>query len=173
MAVFEEMVGRNHEQVSYFYDEHTGLKCIISVHNTILGPGLGGCRVWNYNNEHEALIDVLRLSRGMTYKAAIAGLNLGGAKAVILADDNTVKNEAYFRSFGRFVEAMGGRYITAEDVGTSVSIWNGLDLKLIMLLVYQDRLEEVVIHQLSLHMEYILVLRLVRKKSLIKLILMD
>jgi len=120
MAVFEEMVGRNHEQVSYFYDEHTGLKCIISVHNTILGPGLGGCRVWNYKNEQEALIDVLRLSRGMTYKAAIAGLNLGGAKAVILADNNTVKNEAYFRSFGRFVEAMGGRYITAEDVGTSV-----------------------------------------------------
>tara|TARA_A100001011_G_C14287591_1_gene834560 strand:- start:444 stop:1541 length:1098 start_codon:yes stop_codon:yes gene_type:complete len=120
MAIFEEMVGRNHEQVSYFYDEHTGLKCIISVHNTILGPGLGGCRVWNYNNEQEALIDVLRLSRGMTYKAAIAGLNLGGAKAVILADGNTVKNEAYFRSFGRFVEAMGGRYITAEDVGTSV-----------------------------------------------------
>tara|TARA_Y100001935_G_scaffold254482_1_gene263678 strand:+ start:1226 stop:2323 length:1098 start_codon:yes stop_codon:yes gene_type:complete len=120
MSVFQEMVGRNHEQVSYFYDEHTGLKCIISVHNTILGPGLGGCRVWNYKNEQEALIDVLRLSRGMTYKAAIAGLNLGGAKAVILSKDNTVKNEAYFRSFGRFVEAMGGRYITAEDVGTSV-----------------------------------------------------
>ena len=120
MATFEEMIGRDHEQVSYFYDEDTGLKCIIGVHNTILGPGLGGCRIWNYKNESEALIDVLRLSRGMTYKAAIAGLNLGGAKAVILSDENTVKNEAYFRSFGKFVEAMGGRYITAEDVGTSV-----------------------------------------------------
>ena len=120
MATFREMIRRNHEQVSYFYDEDTGLRCIIGVHNTILGPGLGGCRIWNYNNEEEALIDVLRLSRGMTYKAAIAGLNLGGAKAVILADDNTVKSEAYFRSFGKFVEAMGGRYITAEDVGTSV-----------------------------------------------------
>ena len=94
MATFEEMIGRDHEQVSYFYDEDTGLKCIVGVHNTILGPGLGGCRIWNYKNESEALIDVLRLSRGMTYKAAIAGLNLGGAK--------------------------GGRYITAEDVGTSV-----------------------------------------------------
>ena len=121
MATFEEMIRRNHEQVSYFYDEDTGLRCIISVHNTILGPGLGGCRIWKYNNEEEALIDVLRLSRGMTYKAAIAGLNLGGAKAVILADKNTVKSEAYFRAFGKFVEAMGGRYITAEDVGTSVT----------------------------------------------------
>ena len=119
MATFEEMIGRNHEQVSYFYDEDTGLRCIIGIHNTILGPGLGGCRIWNYNNEEEALIDVLRLSRGMTYKAAIAGLNLGGAKAVIFADKNTVKSEAYFRSFGKFVEAMGGRYITAEDVGTT------------------------------------------------------
>ena len=121
MSTFEEMIGRDHEQVSYFHDEDTGLKCIIGIHNTILGPGLGGCRIWNYNNEEEALIDVLRLSRGMTYKAAIAGLNLGGAKAVILADENTEKTESYFRSFGKFVEAMGGRYITAEDVGTSVT----------------------------------------------------
>ena len=120
MSTFEEMLKRDHEQVSHFYDQNTGLRCIIGIHNTILGPGLGGCRIWKYKNENDALVDVLRLSRGMTYKAAIAGLNLGGGKAVIIEDENTEKNESFFRSFGRFVEGMGGRYITAEDVGTSV-----------------------------------------------------
>lgn len=120
MSTFLEMMKRNHEQVNYFYDQHTGMKCIVGIHNTILGPALGGCRIWNYATEEEALIDVLRLSRGMTYKAAIAGLNLGGGKAVIIADNKAVKNELFFRSFGRFVEGLGGRYITAEDVGTSV-----------------------------------------------------
>ena len=120
MSVLKEMMKRNHEQVSHFYDPHTGMKCIVGIHNTILGPALGGCRIWNYATEEEALIDVLRLSRGMTYKAAIAGLNLGGGKAVIIADSETEKNELYFRSFGKFVEGLGGRYITAEDVGTTV-----------------------------------------------------
>ena len=109
-----------HEQVAYFCDPHSGLRGIVAIHNTILGPALGGCRMWNYATEEEALVDVLRLSRGMTYKAAIAGLNLGGGKAVIIGDSKTQKSEGLFRSFGRFVEGLGGRYITAEDVGTSM-----------------------------------------------------
>ena len=94
-----------------------GLKAIIAVHNTTLGPALGGTRMWMYKNEQEAMRDVLRLSRGMTYKAAISGLNLGGGKAVIIGDPHTDKNEHLFRAFGRFVDSLGGRYITAEDVG--------------------------------------------------------
>lgn len=106
-----------HEQVVYCYDESTGLKALIAIHNTVLGPALGGTRFWNYNNEAEALRDVLRLSRGMTYKSAISGLNLGGGKAVIIGDSSKLKNEALMRRFGKFVDSLGGKYITAEDVG--------------------------------------------------------
>ncbi len=117
--VFESLAHKEHEQVIYCYDQTSKLKAIIAIHNTALGPALGGCRMWQYASEDEALIDVLRLARGMTYKAAVAGLNLGGGKAVIIGDKKD-KNEALFRSFGRFVEGLAGRYITAEDVGTSV-----------------------------------------------------
>ena len=118
--IFEEIVKRGHEQVSYFHDPTLGLRGIVAIHNTVLGPALGGCRMWNYSSERDALVDVLRLSKGMTYKAAIAGLNLGGGKAVIIGDPKSDKSEELFRSFGRFIEGLGGRYITAEDVGTSV-----------------------------------------------------
>ncbi len=118
--VFENISSYGHEEIVYCSDINTGLKAIIAIHNTTIGPALGGCRMWNYNSEKEALDDVLRLSRGMSYKAAIAGLNLGGGKAVIIGDSKTCKNEILFRSFGRFVQGLAGRYITAEDVGTSV-----------------------------------------------------
>ena len=118
--VFENLAARDHEQVIFCSDQSAGLKAIIAVHNTSLGPALGGCRMWQYDNEDAALKDVLRLSRGMTYKAAVAGLNLGGGKAVIWGDAKKDKNEVLFRSFGRFVAGLAGRYITAEDVGTSV-----------------------------------------------------
>jgi len=121
MQVFKELIKNSHEQVIYCSDEESDLKAIIAIHDTTLGPSLGGCRMWSYKNEDEALIDVLRLSRGMTYKSAAAGLNLGGGKAVIIGDAKTMKNESMFRAFGRFVQSLGGRYITAEDVGTSVS----------------------------------------------------
>lgn len=120
MSVFEEMGRRDHEQLVFCHDEATGLKAIIGIHNTTLGPALGGCRMWHYEKEEDALRDVLRLSRGMTYKSAAAGLNLGGGKAVIIGDSKSMKNEALFRSYGRFVQSLAGRYITAEDVGTSV-----------------------------------------------------
>jgi|TARA_B100000029_G_scaffold99593_2_gene89745 leucine dehydrogenase len=118
--VIESMDKKGHEQVVFCNDEDTGLKAIIAIHNTTIGPALGGCRMWNYETEEDALTDVLRLSRGMSYKAAIANLNLGGGKAVIIGDSKKDKNEILFRSFGRFVEGLTGRYITAEDVGTSV-----------------------------------------------------
>ena len=117
---FESIELRDHEQVVFCSDKTTGLKGIIAIHNTVLGPALGGLRMWPYKSDEEAIDDVLRLSHGMTYKAAISGLNLGGGKAVIIGDPRTMKSEAFFRSFGRFVEGLGGRYITAEDVGTSV-----------------------------------------------------
>ncbi|MDP6853545.1 MAG: Glu/Leu/Phe/Val dehydrogenase [Candidatus Marinimicrobia bacterium] len=120
MELFSELNERGHEQVSFFHDSHSGLKGLVAIHNTVLGPALGGCRMWHYKNETEALVDVLRLSKGMTYKAAIAGLNLGGGKAVIIGNSKSDKTESLFRSFGRFVEGLGGRYITAEDVGTSI-----------------------------------------------------
>jgi leucine dehydrogenase len=109
-----------HEQVVFCHNKDVGLKAIIAIHNTALGPALGGTRMWNYKTEDEALTDVLRLSKGMSYKAATAGLNLGGGKAVIIGDPKTQKTEALFRSFGRFVNSLNGRYITAEDVGTTV-----------------------------------------------------
>lgn len=117
--VISQMAEMEHEQVLFCNDKATGLKAIIAVHNTVLGPSLGGTRMWMYNNEMEALNDVLRLSRGMTYKSALAGLNLGGGKAVIIGDSRKDKSEALFRRFGRFVDSLGGKYITAEDVGIS------------------------------------------------------
>jgi leucine dehydrogenase len=113
MSVFD------HEQVVFCNDNATGLRSIIAIHNTTLGPALGGTRMWAYANESDALTDVLRLSRGMTYKAAVTGLNLGGGKAVIIGDARKDKNEALMRRFGKFVDSLGGKYITAEDVGIS------------------------------------------------------
>jgi leucine dehydrogenase len=118
-SVFEQLGENNHEQVVFCNDPQTGLKAIIAIHNTILGPAAGGTRMWMYNSEAEALKDVLRLSRGMTLKNAVAGLNIGGGKAVIIGDARKHKSEALFRSFGRFVDSLGGKYITAEDVGVS------------------------------------------------------
>lgn len=115
--VFGNLSFDNHEQVVFCNDEETGLKAIIGIHNTNLGPALGGTRMWQYNNEAEALQDVLRLSRGMSYKSAITGLNLGGGKAVIIGDAKTQKTDALMRKFGEFVHSLGGKYITAEDVG--------------------------------------------------------
>lgn len=115
--VIAQMQMLGHEHVLFCQDQATGLKAIIAVHNTTLGPSLGGTRMWNYATESEALVDVLRLSRGMTYKSSLAGLNLGGGKAVIIGDSRTQKNEAMFRRFGKFVNSLGGKYITAEDVG--------------------------------------------------------
>ena len=117
--VFEQLAVHRHEQVSYWYDPESGYRGIIAIHNTSLGPALGGTRFWHYVSDAEALNDVLRLSRGMTYKAAVAGLNLGGGKAVIIGDASTNHREEIFRAHGRHVESMAGRYITAEDVGTS------------------------------------------------------
>jgi leucine dehydrogenase len=118
-SVFGQVSEFQHEQVVFCHDHETGLKAIIGIHNTVLGPALGGTRMWKYGTEAEALNDVLRLSRGMTYKAAISGLNLGGGKAVIIADSKKDKSEALWRKFGRFVENLNGKYITAEDVGTT------------------------------------------------------
>ena len=117
--VIGQMLINNHEQILFCNDNATGLKAIIAIHNTVLGPSLGGTRFWNYNNEMEALTDVLRLSRGMTYKSSVAGLNLGGGKAVIIGDPKKIKNEALLRRFGKFVNSLGGKYITAEDVAMS------------------------------------------------------
>lgn len=122
MASFELIEKHGgHEQVVFCHDPSVGLKAIIAIHNTALGPALGGTRMWAYKNEEEALIDVLRLSKGMTYKAAAAGLNLGGGKAVIIGDAKKDKTEGLFRAFGQFVNSLNGRYITAEDVGTCVT----------------------------------------------------
>lgn len=119
MSIFNASQTYDCEQVMYCYDKHTGLKAIIVIHDTTLGPALGGARMWNYKSEEEALEDALRLARGMTYKNAAAGLNLGGGKAVILADPQMQNREFLFRTFGRFVERLNGLYITAEDVGTT------------------------------------------------------
>ncbi len=121
MAIFEDLTTMGHEQVVFCHDKTTGLKAIIAIHDTTLGPALGGCRMWDYKSDEEALRDVLRLSRGMTYKNAITGLNLGGGKSVIIGDPRKLKSEALFRTFGRFIESLGGRYITAEDVNIRVS----------------------------------------------------
>ena len=120
MSVYAHKEFDDHQKIAFFNDMQSGLRAIIAVHNTNLGPALGGCRMWPYGSEDEALNDVLRLSRGMTYKSAIANLKLGGGKAVIIGDPRTEKNDALLYAMGDFIEGLGGRYITAEDSGTSV-----------------------------------------------------
>lgn len=120
MGVFEQIEGDGYEQIVYCSDDASGLKAIIAIHSTALGPALGGTRFYPYTNEEDALVDVLRLAKGMTYKAAAAGLDLGGGKAVIIGDPRRIKTEELLRAYGRFVETLGGRYITAEDVGTAL-----------------------------------------------------
>jgi leucine dehydrogenase len=119
--LFQQLGDMGHEQVVFFHHKDSGLKAIVAIHNTALGPALGGLRMWPYASEEEAIKDVLRLSRGMTYKAAVSGLNLGGGKAVLIGNPATDKSEGLFRAFGRFIGSLGGRYITAEDVGTTVN----------------------------------------------------
>ena len=118
--VISRMGFMGHEQVVFCQDSKTGLKAIIAIHDTTLGPALGGTRMWDYADEKDALEDVLRLSRGMTFKAAISGLELGGGKAVIIGDSNTEKTESLMRKFGQYVDSLGGKYITAEDVGMNI-----------------------------------------------------
>ena len=120
MNLFEMMREQGHEQVVFCSEPAVGYKGIIAIHNTTLGPALGGTRFWNYASEDEAIIDALRLARGMTYKAAVTGLNLGGGKSVIIGDPRVQRREMIFRAHGRFVDSLKGRYITAEDVGTNV-----------------------------------------------------
>ncbi len=118
-SVFEHMQQMGHEQLVFCHDPHSGLNAIIAIHNTTLGPALGGTRLWNYASHEDAVVDALRLSRGMTYKAAISGLNLGGGKAVIVGDASKIKSEGLWRRYGKFVDSLNGKYITAEDVNTS------------------------------------------------------
>lgn len=117
--IFNDLQMHDHEQVVFCQDNETGLRAIIGIHNTVLGPALGGTRMWNYASDAEALQDLLRLARGMTYKAAISGLNLGGGKAVIIGDVEKLKSEALLRRFGKFIENLNGKYVTAEDVNMS------------------------------------------------------
>ncbi len=121
MSIFSHPEYHAHEDVAFHHDVATGLKAIIAVHSTALGPGLGGCRMWPYASDAEALTDVLRLSRGMTYKAALAGLPQGGGKSVIIGDPRRQKTPELMRAMGRFVNRLGGAYIAAEDSGTSVA----------------------------------------------------
>lgn len=121
MAFFDLIDYDDHEQVVFCSDEKSGLKAIIAVHNTALGPGAGGCRFWNYENDEAALKDVLRLSKGMTYKNAMAGLKLGGGKAVIIGDPKSLKSDELFKAFGKAVNDINGRYYTAEDVNITTS----------------------------------------------------
>ncbi len=120
MEIFDKMKEFDHEQVTFCFNEEAGLKSIIAIHDTTLGPALGGTRMWNYKNVENALHDALRLSKAMTYKSAIAGLNFGGGKAVIIGDSAINKSELLFRTFGKFVDGLAGRFIAAEDVGTDV-----------------------------------------------------
>lgn len=117
MGVFEALRDE-YEEVVFFHDPPTGLRAIAAIHSTLLGPALGGTRFYPFASEEEALTDVLRLAKGMTYKAAVAGLDLGGGKAVIIGDPKRIKSEELLRAYGRFLDSLGGRYITAEDVGT-------------------------------------------------------
>jgi leucine dehydrogenase len=121
MQIFDTIAGMGHEQVVLCHDPSAGYRGIVAIHSTILGPALGGTRFWNYASDEDAIVDALRLARGMTYKNAVAGLNLGGGKSVIIGDNKTRDRELLFRAHGRFVESLGGRYITAEDVGTSTA----------------------------------------------------
>src|SRR5438034_10354739 len=118
MTVFDQLDGE-YEQVVFFHDPPTGLRAIVAIHSTTLGAALGGTRFYPFATEDDALRDVLRLARGMTYKAAAAGLDLGGGKAVIIGDPKRIKTEELLRAYGRFIETLGGRYITAEDIGTN------------------------------------------------------
>lgn len=124
MSVFSHKEFAQHQRVAFAHCEKTGLKAIIAMHNTNLGPALGGCRMWAYENDEQALRDVLRLSRGMTYKAAITGLPLGGGKSVIIGDAKTAKTPDLMRAMGNAIEMLGGRYIVAEDVGTTIDDMN-------------------------------------------------
>ncbi len=119
MNIFDAMKEHGHEEIVFWYDKETGLRAIVAIHDTSLGPALGGCRMWPYAEEAEAVTDALRLSRGMTFKNSAMGLDMGGGKAVLWADGESDKSEALFRSFGRLVQSLGGRYITAEDVGVT------------------------------------------------------
>ena len=121
MQIFDTVVQMGHEQVALCSDPGAEYRGIIAIHSTVLGPALGGTRFWMYASDNDAIIDALRLARGMTYKNAVAGLNLGGGKAVIIGDNKRKNREMIFRAHGRFVESLGGRYVTAEDVGTSTS----------------------------------------------------
>src|SRR5699024_284887 len=120
MEIMSYMEEYDYEQLVFCQDKNSGLKAIIAIHDTTLGPALGGTRMWTYNSESEAIEDALRLARGMTYKNAAAGLNLGGGKAVIIGDPKKDKNPEMFRAFGRYIQSLRARYITAEDVGTTV-----------------------------------------------------
>ncbi len=120
MEIFKRLDKYQHEQLILCNSKIAGLKAVIAIHDTTLGPALGGCRMWTYNSDGEAIEDALRLARAMTYKAAVSGLNFGGGKAVIIGDSARDKTESLFRALGRYIESLGGRYITAEDVGTSV-----------------------------------------------------
>ncbi|MEK6477699.1 Glu/Leu/Phe/Val dehydrogenase dimerization domain-containing protein [Catalinimonas sp. 4WD22] len=119
LDVFGIMAQYGHEQLVQCYDKATGLKAVIGIHSTVLGPAMGGTRMWNYATHEEGVIDALRLSRGMTYKSAISGLNVGGGKAVLIGDAKKLKSEAYLRRFGKFVESLNGKYVTAGDVNIS------------------------------------------------------
>lgn len=120
MEIFKYMEKYGYEQLVFCHDKNSGLKAIIAIHDTTLGPALGGARMWPYQSEEEAIEDALRLARGMTYKNAVSGLNLGGGKTVIIGDPSKDKNEEMFRALGRYIQSLNGRYITAEDVGTTV-----------------------------------------------------
>ncbi len=119
MDIFREMAKRGHEQVIFNYDKATGLKAIIAIHDTTLGPAIAGCRMWQYETDEAALEDALRLSESMTYKAAAAGLDYGGGKTVIIGDPASQKTEGLFRALGRFVQTLNGRVTLTEDVGTN------------------------------------------------------
>ena len=127
MKLLSEMEAGGHELVAVFRDRETGLNCIVAIHDTTLGPAMGGTRMWPYPSEGEAMVDALRLSRAMTYKASLAGLDLGGGKGVVIGDPHKDKTEPLLRAYGRAVESLGGRYITAEDVGTTPQ-----DLEIVM-----------------------------------------
>ena len=120
MKVFQEMMEHAHQSTHFFYHKSTGLKSIISIHDTTLGPALGGCRFVNYASEEQALMDVARLSRGMTYKSAVAGVPFGGGKSVIMGDHTHLRSREFFRAFGTFVHSLGGQYITSVDMNTTV-----------------------------------------------------
>src|SRR6478752_4196074 len=121
MKLFDTIAAMGHEQLVLCQDSASGYRGIVAIHSTVLGPALGGTRFWSYATDEDAVVDALRLARGMTYKNAVAGLNLGGGRPVIISDNRTVNGEVIFSANGRFVESLGGRYVTAEDVGTSTS----------------------------------------------------